>query len=243
MASTSETGHAKNIANLNKFNTFAVALGDTYNPSNPALEIPKLQELYTTAFTDQEKVNINLAPYSNAVDARELIFMPLNKQLTRLRKIFISTEGVGPLQIEDFMTIIRKLKGKRKPGEAKDATPEELENQHSISQMSYDQRTNTMDALIALLSNTPNYDPNEDEFKVETYQTKKRDMLESTNTVNLTFKTLNTARSVRNTTLYNGPENLVDTANKAKSYILGVLLSSSSEYKVISKLQFTKIKA
>lgn len=243
MASTSEIGHAKNIANLSKFNTFAVALGGTYNPSNPILEIPKLQVLYSTAYADQEKVNINLAPYSNAVDAREAIFMPLNKQLTKLRKIFISTEGVGPLQIEDFMTIIRKLKGKRKPGEAKDATPEELDAQHSISQMSYDQRTNTMDALIALLSNTPNYNPNEDEFKVDTYQTIKNQMLESTNAVNLTFTALNTARSLRNTTLYNSPDNLVDTANKAKSYILGVLQPSSSEYKAISKLQFTKIKA
>ena len=241
MASTSETGHAKNIANLNKFNTFAVALGGTYNPSNPILEISKLQALYTKALSDQEKVNINLTPYSNAVDARELIFMPLNKQLTKLRKIFISTEGVGPLQIEDFMTIIRKLKGKRKPGEAKNATPEELENQHSISQMSYDQRTNTMDSLISLLANTPNFNPNEEEFKVDTYQAIKNQMLESTNAVNQTFTSLNTARSQRNTTLYNGSENLVETANKAKSYILGVLATSSLEYKAISKLQFKKV--
>lgn len=241
MASTSETGHAKNIANLNKFNTYVNALGPIYNSSNPDIKLDKLEQLYTKALADQEKVNTNLAPYSNAVDAREEIFQPLNKQLTKLRKIYKSTEGVGPLQIEDFMTIIRKLTGRRKPGEAKSVTPEELANQHSVSQMSFDQRTNSMDALIAILQNTPKYNPNESEFKVTTYEATKQAMINSTQQVNLTFTALNSARSTRNSTLYNSTENLVDTANKAKDYILAVLATNSLEYKAIFKLKFKKV--
>ena len=77
------------------------------------------------------------------------------------------------MQLEDFMTIIRKLKGIRKVTSSTSTIPEEEQSEHSISQMSYDQRTNNMDLLISFLQNTPNYNPNESEYRVSTYQDKK----------------------------------------------------------------------
>ena len=41
MASTSEKGHAKNIANANLLNTYIVQLSAIYNPSNPKLLLTK----------------------------------------------------------------------------------------------------------------------------------------------------------------------------------------------------------
>ena len=114
MASSSETGHAKNIANLNLLNTNIVALGPTYNPSNPKLFILKLQTTYDTGFTEQESVNKLVAPYTVAVDEREIVFKPLNRDLTKLRKAYKATDGVTIVQLQDFMTIIRKLKGIKK---------------------------------------------------------------------------------------------------------------------------------
>lgn len=236
MASTSEVGHAKNIANLNLLNTNIVALGATYNPSNPKLLLTNLQAIYTTAFTEQASVNNLVAPYSVAVDEREVIFKPLNRELTKLRKAYKATEGVTQVQLEDFMTVIRKLKGIKK---SKD-NPKDEQDSYSTSQMSYDQRTNTMDLLISLLQNTPNYNPNENEFKVATYQAKKASMLAKTQAVADTFVPLNNARSARNTTLYNSDDNLVDTANKAKDYLFTILDSSSVQYKAISKIKFKK---
>ena len=148
MASTSEVGHAKNIANLNLLNTNIVALGTVYNPTNPNLLLPNLQNLYMQNFANQESVNNKVAPYSIAVDEREFIFKPLNRDLSKLRKAYKATEGVTEAQLEDLMTIIRKLKGVRK--EPKPETNTEIEqNNYSASQMSYDQRTNNMDLLIA----------------------------------------------------------------------------------------------
>jgi hypothetical protein len=57
MASTSEVGHAKNIANLNLLNTNIASLGAIYNPSNPKLLLTNLQSIYTNAFNQQESVN------------------------------------------------------------------------------------------------------------------------------------------------------------------------------------------
>lgn len=240
MASTSEVGHAKNIANLNVLNANIIALGAIYNPSNPKLQLVNLQNLYTTAVTQQQSVNNLVGPYSIAVDERELIFKPLNSELTKLRKAYKATEGVSQPQLEDFMTIVRKLKGVRKTTIAISTNPEIEQLTHSTSQMSFDQRTNNMDMLISLLQNTPNYSPNETEYKIATYQAKKVAMLQKTQAVINAYIPLNTARSTRNNTLYISDDNLVDIANKAKDYLYTVLDANSTQYKAISKIKFKK---
>ena len=82
MASTSEKGHAKNIANANLLNTYIVQLSAIYNPSNPKLLLPNLQNIYTNSFAHQESVNTLVAPYSIAVDNRENVFAPQSKKIT-----------------------------------------------------------------------------------------------------------------------------------------------------------------
>jgi hypothetical protein len=242
MASTSEVGHAKNIANLNLLNTNIIALGATYNPSNSKLLLANLQNIYALAFAQQESVNNLGAPYSVAVDEREAIFKPLNRELSKLRKAYKATEGVTAAQLEDFMTAVRKLKGvKKTTATAKTATnPEEAQINHSTSQMSYDQRTNNMDTLIAILQNTGNFNPNETAYQIATYQAKKAQMLAKTQAVANTFIPLNNARSERNNTLYLSDDNLVDTANKAKDYIFTILDASTAQYKAIAKIKFKK---
>lgn len=240
MASTSEVGHAKNIANLNVLNTNIAALGAIYNPSNPKLHLVNLQNVYSTALTQQENVNNLVAPYSIAVDERELIFKPLNAELTKLRKAYKATEGVSQAHLEDFMTIVRKLKGVRKTTLSVSTNPDEEQLTHSTSQLSFDQRTNNMDGLISLLQNTPNFNPNETEYQIATYQAKKVAMLQKTQAVLDAYIPLNTARSARNKTLYISDDNLVDMANKAKDYIYTILDANSAQYKAISKIKFKK---
>lgn len=240
MASTSEVGHAKNIANLNLLNTNIIALGAIYNPSNPKLKLNNLQDLYTNALAQQESVNNLVAPYSIAVDDRENIFKPLNRDLTKLRKAYKATDGVTQVQLEDLMTIIRKLKGTEKTKAIISTDPTVTQDSYSTSQMSYDQRTNNMDLLISLLQNTPNYIPNEEDYKISTYQDKKAKMLQKTQAVANAFVPLNNARSTRNNTLYLSADNLVDTANKAKDYLFTILDANSIQYKVIAKIKFKK---
>ena len=138
------------------------------------------------------------------------------------------------------MTIIRKLKGVRKTKIDTSTNPQEEQIIHSTSQMSYDQRTNTMDALISFLQNTPNYAPNETEFKIVTYQSIKASMLAATQGVANAYVPLNTARNTRNNTFYNDDNNLVDTFNKAKDYLFSILDSNSVQYKAIAKIKFKK---
>ncbi|MGK4567501.1 hypothetical protein [Flavobacterium sp. 3HN19-14] len=136
------------------------------------------------------------------------------------------------------MAVVRKLKGVRKISATAATDPDKEQSNYSVSQMSYDQRTNNMDGLIALLQSTPNYNPNETEYKIATYQDKKAAMLEKTQAVADAYVPLNNARSIRNDTVYNTQDNLVDTANKAKDYLFTILDSDSVVYKAISKIRF-----
>lgn len=238
MASNFETGHAKNIANLNLLNTNILALVSIYNPSNPKINITHLQSLYISALKKQTNVNAFTAPYTMAVDDREALFKPLNRDLTKLRKAYKSTNGVTAAQLEDFMTIVRKLKGERKFKPSLTTNPEEQQTMHSVSQLSYDQRTNNMQPLIALLENTKDYNPNEQEYTIETYSLKREKMLATTQAVADAYIPLNNARSDRNETVYNSEDNLIDLANKAKDYIFTILDTDTSQYKAIARIKF-----
>jgi len=240
MASTSEVGNAKTIANLNLLNTHIIDLGSIYNPSNRKLALSNMQTVYTTASQQQTAVNNLLAPYTLAVDNRELIFKPLNRELTKLRKAFKATEGVTLAQLEDFMSIVRKLKGVKKTNNRPSTNPEEEQANHSTSQLSFDQRTDNLELLITFLKNIPSFDPNEEEYKVETYKNKKAQMLTSTQAVANAYIPLNTARSLRNATVYNAEDNLVDIANRAKDYIFSILDTDTAQYKAIAKIKFKK---
>ncbi|PIX14288.1 MAG: hypothetical protein COZ74_03345, partial [Flavobacteriaceae bacterium CG_4_8_14_3_um_filter_31_8] len=51
MASTSETGHAKNVTNFQDLIEFVTGYGATYNPSKNSLKLPQLTALKATAET------------------------------------------------------------------------------------------------------------------------------------------------------------------------------------------------
>jgi hypothetical protein len=74
MASTSETGHANNVANFENLITSATAFGTSYNPSKSTLKLTALQTLFDAAKESLNAVNIAQSAYSNAVAAREFAF-------------------------------------------------------------------------------------------------------------------------------------------------------------------------
>lgn len=234
MKSTSEKGHAKNVANFNLLITQIDEMGTLYNPSNTNLAKEQLVSLYNIAVSQQHQVNELYAPYAEAVAARENTFLPINKLTTKIGKVFKSTQGVEANQLENFMGISRKIKGSKK-----EATT--TENQHSSSQLSYDQRTNNMDKLILLLENTPQYNPNEEAYKITTLRTVWEDMKTKTLGVNQKYVPLNNARSQRNNTLYSNTNSLVDIAYKVKDYVFSLLDSQSVQYKSIARIKFSRM--
>ncbi|MDD3323144.1 MAG: hypothetical protein PHS59_17060 [Paludibacter sp.] len=246
MASTSETGYAKNVANFETLISFVTAYGETYNPSKETLKLPALQTLLNSSKESLNTVNVAQATYSNAVAARESLFKPFSKLITRINNALKATDTTD-LVDDSAKTIVRKLQGTRASAKLTEEEKKALEaegkevNQISNSQMGYDDRVENFDRFISLLSSIPQYMPNEEELKISTLST-LRDTIRTKNTeVIISEVQLSNARIARNEIQDKSLTGLVDIALDTKTYIKSVFGTSSPQYKQISKLEFKKL--
>ncbi len=246
MASTSETGHAKNVTNLESLITSITAFGTSYNPSKDSIKLIALQALLTASKQSLNAVNIAQSAYSNAVAAREFAFEPFSKLVTRVNNSLKASDTTVQVD-ESAQTIVRKLQGKRASAKLTDEEKKALEaegkevNQISAAQMSYDSRIENLDKLIMLLTSVPLYNPNEEDLKVESLTTLYTE-LKAKNTDVLTASIqLSNARIARNEILYKPLTGLVDLASDTKLYVKSVFGATSPYFKQISKIEFKTI--
>lgn len=81
--STSEVGHEKNVANLLVM-IKALQLFPDYNPVNPKIFLPALQDKYNQCLEQLEKVDDVITKDDNAVNARQYAFEKLGTLTTRV---------------------------------------------------------------------------------------------------------------------------------------------------------------
>jgi hypothetical protein len=112
MASTTETGHGKNVANFEDLISFCTGYGTSYNPSKAGIKLPALNTQFTSAKNSLTAINTALPPNTNAVNAREIIFTPLSKLITRVVNA-VDSSSVPKQIVADVKTIARKIQGKR----------------------------------------------------------------------------------------------------------------------------------
>jgi hypothetical protein len=97
MASTSETGHAKNVANFEDVISFCTGYGATYNPSKVAIQLPSLNALRTNAENAVADVNSANTAFINATNARQIAFNPVKPLATRLVNALEATDATDEL--------------------------------------------------------------------------------------------------------------------------------------------------
>ena len=247
MTNTSETGHAKNVTNLESLITSIIALETSYNPSRDSIKLPALQALLTASTESLNAVNIAQAAYSNAVAARKVAFEPFSKLITRVMNS-LKASGASTQVVQSARTIVRKLQGRRASAKITEEEKKALEaegkevNQISASQMSFDNRIENFDRLIMLLSSIPLYNPNEAELKVEALKALRNQLKEKNTEVILPIVQLSNSRMNRNKILYSENTGLVDVALDSKTYIKSIFGATSPQYKQISKLRFIRPK-
>ena len=95
MASTSETGHAKNVANLQDLISFVTGYGVTYNPNKNALKLPQLTALYTASQASLADVVTKNTVYNNTVNERVVAFKDLKSLSTRLINALQTTDATS----------------------------------------------------------------------------------------------------------------------------------------------------
>ena len=117
MPSTSEVGHAKNVANLQKL-TEQVITFTNYNPPVDNLKVTNLQTLYTTASTKLTEVEDKRHANKNAITLRQSAFENLKSTSTKIIN-HLEILGLPEGTIDQAKSLNRVIQG----GQKKSTTP------------------------------------------------------------------------------------------------------------------------
>ena len=242
MASTSETGHAKNIANFQDLIAFVAGYGATYNPSKNALKLPQLNTLVTTSQGNLADVITKNTAYNNSVNDRIIAFDGLKALSTRLVNALETTDAPKE-KVDDAKGFNRKIQGKRASSSTTPTDPSTpAPTTISASQQSYDQQIQHFAGLVSVLQSETSYTPNENELKIVTLTAKQANLVAKNNAVSTVYTNISNSRINRNKTLYEDITGLVSVATEVKKYIKSVFGASSPEFAQVKGIEFKKVR-
>ncbi len=246
--STSETGHAKITANLNRLNNIAKRNSSVYKPTNAKL---KTAAIDTGVATGETLVN-NVSPvgkaYTLTVNKRKNIFEPVNPTATAAYNHLCSLDGVDKGIISKAGSLLKRLKGTNQKAETTTDDPDPAspttinitKKSHSVSQQSFDMRAKNLKEFIDVLKLVPQYAPEEDELKIASLTTLANSLVAINKQVDADYSPYATALNLRDVFLYAPETGLVDTAKKMKSYIKSVSKISKTDKEEAAGIPFKK---
>ncbi len=244
MASTSETGHAKNVANFETLISFCSGYGATYNPSKANLKVPALQTQLASCKANIASVTSTSVAFNNAVNARIIAFDGLKKLSTRLINS-LEVSGAASQTIKDAKTVNAKVQGSKLTKADAGITPVdpnalvvETDKSISASQQSYTSLIEHFSKMITILSTEPTYVPNENPLKIATLNTQLTNLKNTNTAVINAYTTVSNSRISRDQSLYNATNGLCETAKEIKMYVKSVFGATSQQYKQVSGIEF-----
>ena len=238
MASTSETGHAKNVDNLGLLISNIASYGDRYKPTNPSILLEALKKMEADGRAAVLAVNDAMPIYSRATIERDNAFDPLGQLVTRSLNSLRASSSSEETD-EAASAIVRKIRGNRTTAKAAAATDVKVATV-STSQQSYDSVIDNYERYIQYIAATPEYAPNEEDIKLPVLKALAVDLRAKNTACNNAKVAIDNARMARNRVLYTPLTGLVDVALDAKTYIKSLFGSTSPEYKQVAKIDFTK---
>ena len=237
MNSNSETGHYKNVANLNALKVFAEGLGTEYTPQKDTLKIPNLTMLVDEATVLHNAVRDQINTVTLGVDSRQLVFENVKPLCTKVINTMGST-NVLPKTIEDAKFINAKIQGFRIKKKTAAENPEEENKSNSVSRQSYDSIYENFKSLNNLIQQDSNYSPAETDVNIAGLTTKENEMLVANQNITSLTNDLSNKRILRNNRFYVGDESLIAVASGVKKYIRGKYGVSSPQFAQIKNLIF-----
>lgn len=240
MASKSETGHTKNVANLKTLNGYLTSLGTEYNPSKKAIELPQLTQLHTAAESALTTIQDAFPAYYAAVDAQEAAYAPLDKLVTRLVRAYKSAIE-NPAEADTVISLQKLISGGGKKKPNPEVEPKDGKDPISDSKLSYDNRHNNFLSLIKTMAANSNYKPNETELQIATIQAYAAELKTKTEAVDAVATPIINGRIARNKILYADNTGFIpNTLNTIKNYVISVFGASSPQIRYINTLKFRR---
>lgn len=235
MASISEVGHTKNVANLGTGIQILQEMGTQYNPSNTTIQLANLLPIKSAIDSTISTLNSKMPNYRNAVANREVAIAQLGKKTSKVLN-YSKSLNISATDKENILSHVKKLRGETK---AKSINPETSETTGiSTSQMSYDSRIANLALLINIVASHPEYQPNEEDIKINNLQSYQQQLSTFSSLVNAAGNELITARLNRNNILYLTDNNIIKLMNDTKAYLKSLGQEAQPYYKAFVKLKF-----
>ena len=236
-SSVSETGHYKNVTNLNALKVFAEGLGSDYAPQKVILTLSELTALVTEATNLHDDVRNQINSTALAVDQRQLVYENVKPLSTKVINTMGSTNVLAKT-IEDAKSINAKIQGTRIKMKAKSDNPEEQTPGNSVSRQSYDSIYENFKSLNNLVQQDGNYIPTETDVNIAGLTAKETAMFTANQDIASQTNNLSNKRIVRNNRFYVGDESLIAVARGVKKYIRGKYGVTSPQFAQIRSLLF-----
>lgn len=237
MASNSETGHAVNISNFKLMIDKCAGFGAAYNPGNTQLTVANMTTKWTAAGTAQDTINTALQNSKQPINAREELFKPLSKGVTRVLNFLNSTNASNAVK-KDAKGLADKLRGFKKKGTGGVPVPVSVSNSHQ----SYVMRADTLKQLIELLKTVPAYTPNETDLKIVELEAFYAEMKMRNDSIGTIIAPVENARIARDTALYDLETGMLTLAKGCKNYVKSVYGASAPQTKTVAGIKFTRPK-
>ncbi|GAB4338489.1 MAG: hypothetical protein OHK0038_17240 [Flammeovirgaceae bacterium] len=240
MASTTETGHAKNVANFREIITIIKSFGAKYQPISDSIKIENLENMANQAEQVLLKLKEAETLYKQVNAALQGLFKNMNPLVTQIMGLLSSSDAKAS-SIEEARNIAKLITGanaKKKKTEENSAENTEAKNTRSVSRQSYDSRLDNFEKLVTVLQNISEYKPNEDAFKVSSLQNIVLQMKNAIKENDEKELIKSQWLEKRNQILYTPETGLVDISIKIKEYVKGAFGGTKSkEYKDLTKIR------
>lgn len=240
MSSTSEVGHAKNVANLQKI-TQQITTYSLYNPPIENIALANLQTLYTTATAKLAEVEDKRNANKNAIIIRQTAFENLKSTCTKIVNL-LEILGLPQGTLDQARSMNRAIQGSSKKTTTPPEEGKEAPKTASTSRQSFTQQAENFGILLQLLATIPNYTPNEEDLKLNNLTTYHASLMSATQTVDQTEAELNTKLIERDKILYAEGAGLYTIAQNIKKYVKSLYGATSPEYTNVSAIEFTNRK-
>ncbi|MCX8526175.1 hypothetical protein OF897_19865 [Chryseobacterium formosus] len=240
MSSTSEVGHAKNAANLQKI-TQQVSTYSLYNPPIADITVNSLQALYINANAKLIEVGDKRSTNKNAIVARQTAFENLRSTCTSIINL-LEIVGLPEGTLDQARSLTQTIQGSSRKINPPMEEGKEAPKTSSTSRQSFTSKAENFGLLLQMLSTLPAYTPNEDALKLQNLSTYHESLKAVTLVVDQTESVLNTKIIERDRILYAEDTGVYAISLKIKKYVKSLYGATSPEYKTVSTIEFTNRK-
>jgi hypothetical protein len=240
MTSTSETGHAVNIANFKVLMERCKEFGGVYNPPRNDLSVASMMMKLEYAEQLHKEYISALEETKIPINDREILFVELGKLVVRTYNLFLST--LAPEESKrDAKGYLVKITGRnvKVPKLEDGVTP--VPNYRSNSQKSFAQRTENFDKLVNLYKADLNYCPNEAALQVASLETMVENLRAANDKVYAVVAKAEMRRMARDHALYDAGVGIIDLAFACKMYVKGLFGGLSPEAMSVVSIKFRRI--